>query len=457
MRNFFFNFCPLITNGPRMYRTVVICPFLALTATFGCQHEQGIKYSEVTEINYSQHVQRLFNENCTSCHRTGADSAGLKLDSWDKLVDGPHPLEQGAGPLEADAVQFLARWVDEGARNDAGATPYADASRLLYVCDQDAARVSVIDIDAQLVIRTVNLLDLGFPINSNPHHVAVEPDGSFWYLSLIGQNKVLKFNRNNELISEATISIPALLAAHPTNGLLYVSRFPQAPGEIPQLISVIDRNSFEVREDIAVRPTPHALAADNSGNFIYTCSLSRSEVIVIDSANEVEEIIPLGAGKGPIQLAVAPDDQTLFVSAQISNEMFVIDVSDPSSRAIIDTVPVNSMPWHPIVTPDGAHVYVGNNGANTITAIDVATKEVTVIGNGSGLDGIAEPHGIAVTGDGQFVFVSSRNITGAYRPRHNFGDNDRVGTLVVVNTSDNTIAKVIEVEEFGSGVAISEQ
>ncbi|MCG8606365.1 YncE family protein, partial [bacterium] len=379
------------------------------------------------------------------------------LEMMTKLVDGPHPLEKGTKPLAADAIRFLARWIDEGARNDAGTVPYADASRLLYVCDQNAALVSVIDIEAQLVIRTVNLLDLGFPLNSNPHHVAVEPDGSFWYLSLIGQDKVLKFNRNNELISEATISIPALLAAHPTNGLLYISRFPQAPGEIPQLIGVIDRNSFEVREDIAVRPTPHALAADNSGNFIYTCSLSRSEVIVIDLDNEVNEILPLGAGKGPIQLVVSPDDRTLFVSAQISNEIFVIDVSDPDNRTIVDTIPVNAMPWHPIVTSDGGHVYVGNNGANTITAIDVATKRVAVIGDGSGLDGISQPHGIAVTGDGQFVFVSNRNITGAYQPRHDFGDNDQVGTIVVVNTSNNTIAKVIEIEEFGSGVAISEQ
>ncbi|MCG8604616.1 hypothetical protein MJD09_06385, partial [bacterium] len=71
-----------------MYRAVIFSLFLALAVTSGCQHEQGIKYSDVSEIRYSQHVQPLFRKNCTSCHRTGADSAGLKLDSWDNLIKG---------------------------------------------------------------------------------------------------------------------------------------------------------------------------------------------------------------------------------------------------------------------------------------------------------------------------------------------------------------------------------
>jgi YVTN family beta-propeller protein len=64
--------------------------------------------------------------------------------------------------------------------SSSSATAGARAPALLYVCNQNDATVSVIDTRTNSVVRTVDLQKLGFTANAKPHHVQVEPDGSFW-------------------------------------------------------------------------------------------------------------------------------------------------------------------------------------------------------------------------------------------------------------------------------------
>src|SRR5262245_21709629 len=63
---------------------------------------------------------------------------------------------------------------------------------LLWVCNQNDASVSIVDAATGKVLRTVDLQKLGFSANAKPHHIVVEPDGSFWYVTLIGENKIVK-------------------------------------------------------------------------------------------------------------------------------------------------------------------------------------------------------------------------------------------------------------------------
>ena len=108
------------------------------------------------------------------------------------------------------------------------------------------------------------------------------------------------------------------------------------------------------------------------------------------------------------------------------------------------------MPWHPVWTPDGSRVYVGNLGDNSVSVLDMNSGSIlqTITGHG-----LAEPHGSAVSPDGQFVFISNRNTQGAYVPRYDFGNNHDKGTVVVINTGSNEIERVIEVGRFPAGLS----
>src|SRR5690606_3353514 len=112
-------------------------------------------------------------------------------------------------------------------------------ARYLYACVQDEARIDVIDMTSLEVVARVDLTELGFGPNATPHHVAVAPDGSEWFVSLIGENRVARFDRDNRLRGTFEMSTPGMLALDPERDLLLVSRSMSAVNP-PTRIGVIE-------------------------------------------------------------------------------------------------------------------------------------------------------------------------------------------------------------------------
>jgi YVTN family beta-propeller protein len=438
-----------------------------------------------TAVSYAE-VQRVLDTKCTQCH-VGADAAeGLRLDSWEavmagsahgeaviafdadnsllfelvtKLAGGPHPAELESETLSEDEIQLFREWIDAGARGDSGQVPFAMAEHLLYVADQGEAKVSVIDMETNMVIRTVDLQALGFPAHALPHHIAVEPDGSYWYVSLIAANAVLKFDRDNQLVGQIDIEWPGLLALDPASDRLYVARS-MASVNPPHRIGIVQRTDMTVEEMDVFIPRPHALAVDPGGRGVFTASLSVNDVAVLDPVEETLELTSIGGDRPHtvIGFAVSPDGRWMVGTTEITSKLFVFDLDHVPDLTPVDSIDVNRSPWHPGFTPDGRWVYVGNNWDNTINVIDMESREVVTVIEGNG---IAQPHGSAVSPDGRYAYVASRNLkmpeghtksAHVYQPRYDLGDNAHVGTVVVIDTSTREIVKIIEVENYGSGL-----
>ena len=321
----------------------------------------------------------------------------------------------------------------------------------LYVTNQDAATVSVIDTKENTVVATIDLVGLGFPPNSKPHHVAVEPDGSFWYVSLIAAGKVLKFTRENELVDQADFETPGMLALHPTEDLLFVGRSMAAVNP-PQRIGMLTRSDMEMEELGVFFPRPHAMAIDGSGEYVFSASLAANQMGALYFE---EEDLTLQELEGPthviVQFAVSPDGRYLVGTAQLTGKLLVFDLSAPDSPALIQAVAVNAGPWHPQFSPDGDFVYFGNQEANTVTVVRTEDWTVDAVIEGNGL---AEPHGIAVAPDGRHVYVSNRNLAGNYVPANDPGEGNRPGTVVVIDTETREIVSVIEVGKYAAGMGI---
>lgn len=436
-------------------------------------------------VTYAE-VQQVLDAKCTRCH-TGSEAAeGLRLDSWEavtsgsdhgeaviafnadnsllfelvtKLVGGPHPAELESETLTEDEVALLREWIDGGAPGDSGQVPFADADQLLYVADQGEAKVSVIDMETNMVVRIVDLQALGFPAHALPHHIAVEPDGSYWYVSLIAGNAVLKFDRDNQLVGQIDIEWPGLLALDPDSDRLYVARS-MASVNPPHRIGVVRRTDMTVEEMDVFIPRPHALAVDPGGRGVFTASLSVNDVAVLDPVEETLELTSIGGDRPHtvINFAVSPDGRWMVGTTEITSKLFVFDLEHLPDLTPVDSIAVNRSPWHPVFTPDGRWVYVGNNWDNTVTVIDMESREVAKVIEGNG---IAQPHGSAVSPDGQYAYIASRNLkmpeghtksSHVYKPRYDLGDNAHIGTVVVIDTSTQSIVKIIEVEDYGSGL-----
>lgn len=328
-------------------------------------------------------------------------------------------------------------------------TVHSDATPRLYVANQNGALVSVIDMTTNTVVETVDLQALGFSATAKPHHVVVEPDGSAWYLSLIAENRVLKFDRDNQLVGQLEFERPGMMALDPSSDRLYVGRSMAAVNP-PQRIGVVDRSTMELDEVDVFFPRPHAIAVSPSGRIVYSASLALNQLGAYDTETEAVELETLdGATHTIVQFALTPDGNTLFATGQLTGTLLVFDVSQSPTIRLTRTIQLGHQPWHPVITPDGRRLYVGNKDDNSVSVVDLETLAVVATITGPGL---AEPHGSAVSADGKYVYISNRNLKGAYTPREQEDEEGQVGTVVVINTASNTIESVIEVDRYPAGM-----
>ena len=438
-----------------------------------------------TAVQYGE-VQNVFAAKCVDCHSGVEAARGLGLDSWEntmagseegeaviaydaarsllieittKLVGGPHPLELGAEGLTDAEVALVSAWIDEGGPSESGEIPYAEAPHLLYAANQSVAVVSVIDMETNQVVRTVDLRDLGLPENAWPHHIAVEADGSYWYLSLIAANQILKFDRHNNLVQRIDFVRPGLLAVDPEGENLYAARSMAAVSP-PQEIGVIRRSDMTFEEVGIFLPRPHALAVQPGTGTVYTASLAVNQIASFYPEDEALELTDLGGDRPHtfIGFATSPDGRWMVGTTELTASVFVFDLHRDPDLTPVDTIAVNAAPWHPAFTPDGRYVYVGNNWDNTVNVIDFETRTVVKVIEGRGL---AQPHGAAVSHDGRYAYIASRNLEmpeghskfgHMYTPRYDLGDNARAGTVAVIDTETREIVKVIEIEGYGAGL-----
>jgi DNA-binding beta-propeller fold protein YncE len=348
-----------------------------------------------------------------------------------------------------------------------GAGPVGRSGPLLYVTNQNGASVSIIDADARAVVGRVDLQALGFGPNAKPHDIAVEPDGSFWYVSLIGENRVLKFDRENRLVGQVEMEVPGLVIVHPTEDLLFVGRSMTAVNPPPS-VAMIRRSDMTLIEEIDVLfPRPHALTVRPQGDFVYSASLAENRMAAIDPASgdvvliDVPAARPANAdsaaaadsaahaamGHDPahtphtlVEFAVSPDGRTLVTGGEISGDLLVFDLAEPAAPRLVTTVRLGGSPWHPAFSPDGRTVWVPLHRADQVAVVDAATWTVADRITGAGF---AQPHAAVPTPDGRTVYVSNNNTAGP------------AGSVVAIDAATRTVAAVLEVGPNATGMDLA--
>ncbi len=467
---------------------------LRLTLTLGDAFDPDeVDYNAIENPQFAEDVRPLLAARCGDCHGGADPAAGLDVTSWASLIAGSdfgealiaydsgnslmielmtklpadHPAYE-AHQLRQEEVEFLRRWIDQGAKNADGEVPYASVGQgRVYVANQMAGQVSVLDVENLVVARNVSFAAYGGPMETNPHDVDVEPDGSAWYVSLINAHRVLKYDAaTNEVIGEAELGEtfkPGMLALDPKNGTLFAGRsFSDLSGG--ESIFAIERAGMTPTEVPVPYSRPHPIAVSNGGAYLLSGSLADNVVASYDLSDLADiELADLVTVEGPqksfVHYAVSPDGTVAALTSQLSQELYFIDVSDPENLEIISVVQVGDQPWHPTYSPDGSRVYVPNRLSNTVSVVSASDpanpRVVATISDPR----FAMPHGSGITADGRYLFVSSRNQTFEdgtvrYTPRYPFGDNEMVGNVAVIDTRTNTVVKVLEVEEFASGVAV---
>jgi len=85
---------------------------------------------------------------------------------------------------------------------------------------------------------------------------------------------------------------------------------------------------------------------------------------------------PLGL---PWDAALAKNDSELWVVNSASNDVSVINISNPTHPTRVANIPVGDNPRGIVMAPDGSRAYVNNSLAGTISVIDASAYTVTQI------------------------------------------------------------------------------
>jgi len=169
-------------------------------------------------------------------------------------------------------------------------------------------------------------------------------------------------------------------AEHAPHGLRYAHGKLYVANTGAKSMSVINLADGKV-SDIPLGGMAVQTAVTRDDKFVFVSLYDSKEVIRYNLKSGQITRIPLPeTAQGPIQLYATLNSKLLYVADQgellgrpVSNQVFVIDISDAK---VLSTIKAGNMAQGVVVSKDGQTVYVSNTMDNTVSIIDVTTQKV---------------------------------------------------------------------------------
>jgi YVTN family beta-propeller protein len=480
--------------------STVLSTLLGAALLAGCS-EQAVTPPQIVipgpgeAISYSKHIAPIFATSCATagCHDAVSAQNGLVLGSWEKVMQGSsavgavvvpfaprksHLLQHistdttiapmaeprmpyGRDPLPREQILSIKRWIEEGAKNDAGEIALSGNRPRVLVTNQAEDLVAAIDIATRRVARYVSV---GHRPDSTsapeaPHNIVYSPDGRYFYVNLIASGEVEKYDAVTfAKLGTATVGLsPAQIAVTSDGSTLYVSNFDQTFQQ--RFISRIDAATMSGVTEIETGGyAPHGVALSKDERRLYTTNAGSDDITEIDAATgDILRIIPIvpdsplpsgtKAKHEPYQGVLSADGRLFYVTCRASAQVRVVDLD---AGRVIDSIGTGNRPLILDRTPNGAEIWVPNQGSESVSIINTSSR--SVVATITGLK--TQPHGVAFTADGATAFVSCENQTGGAQQHHPVVGSKAPGFVYVIDVATRSIVRTIEVGAFAAGIAI---
>ncbi len=198
------------------------------------------------------------------------------------------------------------------------------------------------------------------------------------------------------------------------------------------------------------------VAVSPNGDHVYVANPATKYVHVIDTSDYSSPVqVPLGKGKRPRGgLAVSTKERYVYVvtatlgSLQGQGFVSLIDTySDDPSEAVVGIIDVGDKP-RGIALDDGGYekyAYVANSNSGSVSVISVFGSSMDVVHTVENIGN--EPFGVAVSPDGDYVYVTNyggANVSVIYRDDTDIDD-----------PTWEEVCRRIDVEEGPAGIAVS--
>ena len=177
--------------------------------------------------------------------------------------------------------------------------------------------------------------------------------------------------------------------------------------------------------------SPINLTVSGDGKRLYVVAQESDALLIVD-AEKNKVINKIGVGNQPHSVILSKDGLKGYVSNQWSDNVSVIDLS---SGIVTDTIKTGSGPAGLALSRDGQALYVVNSFSSDVSVINLNSKEeINRITAGN------NPTGAKLSPDGKFLFVTSRRM--AITP---YGE-PLASELTVINDSSRRISEYKKIE-----------
>ena len=162
---------------------------------------------------------------------------------------------------------------------------------------------------------------------------------------------------------------------------------------------VFDVRKREVVANLDGFPSVHGVWAVPELGRVYASATGEHKVAVVDMKT-LKTIARVGPVKYPDGIAYAPGPKRVFVSDEHGDADAVIDTA---TNSLIATIPLGGGAGNTVYDPGSGHILVAVHGKNELVAIDPDAAKI--IGRYP-LNGLENPHGIALDFAGRLAFVA---------------------------------------------------
>lgn len=285
----------------------------------------------------------------------------------------------------------------------------------IYVTAESEDEVAVIKFDGQKAENIKNIPVGVWPAEiEGPHGITVGPEGKYWYLSLAHGNPygtLYKFETGtDEVVGTAQLGLfPASMQVSPATGLLYCVNFNLHGDMVPSTVSVVDVASMTELDQITTGAMPHGSRLSANGMKHYSVAMMSGELFEIDAINlEISNTLDLDEASKMLEMNHAGMDHSKMDHAAMGHEK----KEEPMDHSKMDHSKMNHgamggmkhsafKPTWVSPHPSKNLVYVAGNGADEVLEINTDTwKPLRKFKTDKG------PYNIDLSPDGKFMVVS---------------------------------------------------
>lgn len=251
--------------------------------------------------------------------------------------------------------------------------------RWVYVAGDGSSLVNVIDAQTDRVAHTIE-------VGKGPHGVTLTPDGALLLVAVNGEDRVAFVDTAGQsVVGSVSVPKPHTIAISPDGRLAYVAS--QEPGHFA--LAVVDIPGRKAARSIALDRPPRDAEFGNGGKTLYFTLAGVNAIQVLDPATD-RIVAAIATGISP-HVAIDPAGSAFGLAVvQGPGELLLFD---PATNQPLRRIGVGKQPHWVAESADGRTAFVSNEGADSLSVIDLASGKSRTIAVGHGPRKVAVQRG----------------------------------------------------------------